>query len=132
MTVNNYLDQFRDLIYNSGYTDSKAVMVKFRQGLDRRISMALAGMTYGRPSDTDLEGWFHLTVRMDQNRAADEAFHISHRQPYVLTPTANHPLAVSRPNPAVIIQKIQSLFTVSSLAQSVLTRFILKSMAISP
>jgi len=27
--VDNYLDQFRDLIYNSGYTDPKTVMVKF-------------------------------------------------------------------------------------------------------
>jgi len=46
-TVDNYLDQFRDLIYDSGYTDPKTVVVKFRRGLDRRISMALAGMTYG-------------------------------------------------------------------------------------
>jgi len=29
-TVDNYLDQFRDLIYDSGYTDPKTVMVKFR------------------------------------------------------------------------------------------------------
>jgi len=57
--------------------------------------MALAGMTYGRPSDTDPEAWFCLAVRMDQNHAADEAFHVSHRQPYVPTPTASRPLAMS-------------------------------------
>ena len=28
--VNDYLDQFRDLIYDSGYTDLKTVVVKFR------------------------------------------------------------------------------------------------------
>ena len=33
-TVDDYLDQFRDLIYNSGYTDLKTVDVKFCQGLD--------------------------------------------------------------------------------------------------
>ena len=76
--VDNYLDQFQDLIYDSRYTNPKTVVVKFHQGLDCRISMALVGMTYRRPSDTDLEAWFHLAVRMDQNRAADEAFHISH------------------------------------------------------
>jgi len=94
-TVDDYLDQFRDLIYDSGYTDPKTVVVKFRRGLDRRISTALAGMTYGRPSDTDPEAWFRLAVRIDQNRAADEAFHVSHRQPYVPTPAASCPLAMS-------------------------------------
>jgi len=33
--------------------------------------MALAGMTYRRPADTDPEAWFRLAIRMDQNRAAD-------------------------------------------------------------
>ena len=77
-TVDNYLDQFQDLIYDSGYTDPKTVVVKFRRGLDRRILTALAGMTYGRPSDMDPEAWFRLAVWMDQNHAADEAFHVSH------------------------------------------------------
>jgi len=96
-TVDDYLDQFRDLIYDSGYTNLKTIVVKFRWGLDGRISTALRGMTYGRPLDTDPEAWFRLAVRMDQNRVADEAFHVSHRQPYVPTPTANRPLAISRP-----------------------------------
>jgi len=97
--VDDYLDQFRDLIYDSGYTNPKTVVVKFHRGLDRRISTALAGMTYGRPSDMDPEAWFRLAVRMDQNHAADEAFHVSHRQPYVPTPAASRPLAMSRPVP---------------------------------
>ena len=33
-SVDDYLDQFRDLIYDSGYTDPKTVVVKFRRGLD--------------------------------------------------------------------------------------------------
>jgi len=61
-TVDDYLDQFRGLIYDSGYTNPKTVVVKFHQGLDCRISMALAGMTYGRPSDMDPEAWFCLAV----------------------------------------------------------------------
>jgi len=40
--------------------------------------MALAGMAFRRTSDTDPEGWFCLAVQMDQNHAADEAFHTSH------------------------------------------------------
>ena len=79
--VDDYLDQFRDLIHESGYSDPKTIVVKFRRGLDRRISTALASMSTGRPADTDPEAWYHLAVRMDQNRAADEAFHASLRGP---------------------------------------------------
>jgi len=78
-SVDDYLDQFKDLIEDSGYSDPKMIVVKFRRGLDRRISMALAGMTYGRPADMDPKACFRLAVRMDQNRAVDEAFHTSHR-----------------------------------------------------
>jgi len=80
-SVDDYLDRFRDLVYDSGYTDPKTIVVKFRRGLDRQISTALAGMASGRPSDTDPEAWFRLAVVMDQNRAADEAFQASYRQP---------------------------------------------------
>ena len=90
-TVDDYLDQFRDLVYDSGYTDPKTIVVKFRRGLDRRISAALAGMAFGRPLDTDPEAWFGLAVRMDQNRAADEAFQASHRTPIVATQASRAP-----------------------------------------
>ena len=46
--VDDYLDQFQDLIYDSRYTNPKTVVVKFCRGLDRRISTALAGMAFGR------------------------------------------------------------------------------------
>ena len=52
-TVCEYLDQFQDLIEDSGYTKPKTIVVKFRRGLDRLISMALTGTALGRPSDTD-------------------------------------------------------------------------------
>ena len=34
-TVDDYLDQFRDLVEDSGYTDPKTLVTKFRRGLDR-------------------------------------------------------------------------------------------------
>src|SRR6266511_3152400 len=40
-------------------------------------------MAIGRPSDTDLNVWFHLTVQMDQNHAADEAFQALHKLAYI-------------------------------------------------
>ena len=78
-TVNDYLNQFRNLIYDSGYTDPKTVVVKFRRSLNCQISMALASMASGRPLDTQPEAWYCLTVQMDQNQAANEAFQASYR-----------------------------------------------------
>ena len=46
-------------------------------------------MAIGRPSDTDLNAWFHLTVQMDQNHVADEAFQALHKLTYV-TPSEWH------------------------------------------
>ena len=77
-TVDDYLDQFHDLIYDSGYSNPKTIVVKFCRGLDRQIATALTGMAFSRPSDTDPDAWFKLVVQMDQNRAADEAFQASH------------------------------------------------------
>ena len=96
-SVDDYLDQFKDLIEDSGYSDPKTIVVKFRRGLDCRISTALARMTYGRPADTDPEAWFRLAVQMDQNCAADEAFHTSHRQPNLPTPSISRIPMASRP-----------------------------------
>ena len=77
-SVDDYLDQFQDLIYDSGYTDPKTIVVKFQRGLDRCIASAIGAMATGRPTDVDAEGWFELAVQLDQNRAADEAFQASY------------------------------------------------------
>jgi len=82
-SVDDYLDKFLDLISDSGYTDPKTIVVKFRRGLRRDISTALASMATGRPADNDPEEWFQLAVQMDQNRAADEAFLASTSRPNV-------------------------------------------------
>jgi hypothetical protein len=42
--VDNYLDQFRDPIYDSGYTDPKTIVVKFHRGLDQWISTAFTSI----------------------------------------------------------------------------------------
>jgi hypothetical protein len=45
--VDDYLDHFQDLVYDSGYTNPKTIIVKFHQGLNQQISAALAGMASG-------------------------------------------------------------------------------------
>src|ERR1700689_1170404 len=77
-SVDDYIDEFQDLIYKSGYTDPCNIVVKFRRGLNRQISLAILGMAIGRPSDVEPKSWYELATQLDQNRAADKAFMSSH------------------------------------------------------
>jgi len=45
-SVDEYLDEFQDLITEAGYSDPKTIVVKFRQGLDTQIQNAIATMCY--------------------------------------------------------------------------------------
>ena len=72
--VDDYLDEFRDLISESGYTSPKTIVVKFRRGLNLKIGDVVATMAADRPDDLDPEGWYEAAVRIDQNQAMNAAF----------------------------------------------------------
>jgi hypothetical protein len=72
--VDDYLNNFRDLISDSGYSDLKTIVVKFRRGLNPAIADAVATMAAGRPDDLDPEAWYEAAIRIDQNQAANAAF----------------------------------------------------------
>ena len=73
-SLEDYIDEFQDLITDSGYTDPKTIVVKFRQGLNPQIQNAIATMASGRPSDTNPTKWYEMACTMDKNRATNEAF----------------------------------------------------------
>src|SRR6202522_1961710 len=81
-SVDDYLDEFLDLIAESGYTDPKMLVVKFRRGLDPQIQNAVATMTNGRPSDIAPTAWYEAARNIDQNRASNEAFQIAPQSPF--------------------------------------------------
>jgi predicted aspartyl protease len=86
-SVDDYLDDFRDLIAESGYTSPKTIVVKFRRGLNPEIGDTVATMAANRPDDLDPEGWYEAVVRIDQNQAMNAAFRGS-----IEAPNANHTL----------------------------------------
>jgi hypothetical protein len=86
-SVDDYLDDFRDLIAESGYTSPKTIVVKFRHGLNPKIGDVVATMAANRPDDLDPEGWYEAAVRIDQNRAMNAAFRGS-----IEAPNANRTL----------------------------------------
>jgi hypothetical protein len=103
-SVDDYLDEFRDLISESGYTDPKTIVVKFRRGLNPAIADAVATMAAGRPDDLDPEAWYDAAIRIDQNQAANAAFRASSRPPFQssvptssATRTAQPPASAVRP-----------------------------------
>ena len=73
-SIEEYLDEFRDLITESGYQDKRVVVVKFRRGLQRNLQNAIATIPSRRPADNNPEGWFEAALMYDQNHAANEAF----------------------------------------------------------
>jgi len=109
--VDDYLDEFRNLIADSGYSDPKVIVVKFRRGLNPSIQNAIATMVTGRPSDVDYEGWYSAARRIDQARAANEAFQATSRselpkpkppttRPFPTTLPPIPPPSTSRSNPS--------------------------------
>jgi hypothetical protein len=80
-SLDDYVDEFQDLIVDSGYTDPKTIVVKFRRGLNTQIQNTVATMASGRPSDASPEQWYNMARTVDQNRAANEAFSSMYRSP---------------------------------------------------
>jgi len=78
--VDDYIDEFSELVDEAGYTDGLSIVMKFRKGLDRDIQDRIAEMVQGRPSDDDPEGWYGAARTFDANRAANQAFHGVQRQ----------------------------------------------------
>ena len=80
-SVDDYLDEFVELVAEARYTDPKTMVVKFRKGLDTHIQNTIATMAYGRPSNASPEDWYEAAKTVDQNQAANEAFKLAYRTP---------------------------------------------------
>jgi hypothetical protein len=103
-SLDDYLDEFLDLIADSGYTDPKTIVVKFRRGLNAQIQNAVATMASGRPSDTRPDEWYSMARTVDQNRATNEAFASSSR---ISIPAHTRPIGAStiRLTPTAVPQR---------------------------
>jgi len=76
-SVDEYLDEFLDLVAEAGYTDPKTLVVKFRRGLNPQVQNVVATMAAGRPSDISPTAWYQAARNVDQNRISNEAFQSS-------------------------------------------------------
>jgi hypothetical protein len=93
--VEAYIDEFKDLVDSSGYTDPIAIMLKFRCSLNPTTQDRIAESGTDRPQDRDFDGWFKAACRLDLNYLTNEAFHYASRCP--LTHSAPSPTTHSAP-----------------------------------
>jgi hypothetical protein len=93
--IEAYINEFKDLVDLSGYTDPIAIVLKFRRGLSSMTQDRIAESGMDRPQDTDFNGWFKAARHLDLNHLANEAFHYASRRP----PTHSAPTPTTHPAP---------------------------------
>jgi hypothetical protein len=93
--VEAYIDEFKDLIDLSSYTDPIAIVLKFCRGLNPMTQDRTAESGMDRPSDMDFNGWFEAARHLYLNHLANEAFHLASRCP----PTHSAPTPTTYPAP---------------------------------
>jgi hypothetical protein len=84
-----YIDEFKDFVDLSGYTDPIAIVLIFCQGLNSTTQDRIAESGMDRLQDTDFNGWFKAAQCLDLNCLANEAFHYA----------SEHPLTYPIPTP---------------------------------
>jgi hypothetical protein len=72
--VDDYIDEFLELVDEARYINGLSIVMKFGKGLDQDIQDRIAEMVQGRPSDDDPESWYG-TCTFDANRTANQTFH---------------------------------------------------------
>lgn len=85
-SVDDYLDEFRELVFQAGYTEGLAIVMKFRRGLNREIQDQIAQLAIGRPQDDKPEEWYQAAVTADENRTTNTMFHGGSRNPVIRLP----------------------------------------------
>ena len=80
-SIDDYLDEFVELIAEVGYTDPKTTVVKFQKGLGPQIQNTIATMAYRCPSDASPEDWYKAAKNVNQNCTANEAFKLAYWAP---------------------------------------------------
>lgn len=98
--VDDYIDQFEELVTEAGYTEGRVIVMKFRKGLDGMLQDRIAEMGVDRPASDDPAGWYEAARRFDANRAANRAFNATGRHgPSATAGNVRPPLPTMRPVP---------------------------------
>jgi hypothetical protein len=88
--VQEYIDEFEELINMSQYKDGLAIVLKFRHGLNATIQDKIAELGANQPSDEKPEQWYAMAQLFNQNRIANEAFQTAQNKLHAPPTAANN------------------------------------------
>ena len=80
-SMDEYVDEFKDLVDLSGYSEGLAIVMKFRKGLRRDVQDQIAQLARGRPDDADPNAWYEAALACAENIEANTLFHGASRNP---------------------------------------------------
>ncbi|GLB36653.1 hypothetical protein LshimejAT787_0309400 [Lyophyllum shimeji] len=72
-SVDEYIDEFIDLVEEAQFPDGAQLMFRFCHGLDNRIRAKVGGMVDGRP-DKRVQDWIDAARLVDYNNRANQDF----------------------------------------------------------
>ncbi|GLB45813.1 hypothetical protein LshimejAT787_3100030 [Lyophyllum shimeji] len=73
-SVDEYIDEFMDLVEEAQFPDGVQLVFRFRHGLDSKIEAKVASMVDGRPSDKCVQDWIDAARLVDYNNRANQDF----------------------------------------------------------
>ncbi|KAF5383222.1 hypothetical protein D9615_004783 [Tricholomella constricta] len=74
-SIDEYIDSFRSLWVKAGYPDGRHLVLKFRRGMDPKLSRRLGSITTGCPHDEKIEEWLRTARSQDFIMRTEDDFH---------------------------------------------------------
>jgi hypothetical protein len=74
-TVEEYINEFHNLIDLAGYMEEMAIVMKFRKGLQTDIQDQIMQLLYRCPDDNEPEEWYKVAVNCTENHHTNMIFH---------------------------------------------------------
>ena len=106
--VDEYIDQFEELVMAAGYVEGCVIVMKFRKGLDSQLQDHIVEMGVDRPANYDPQGWYEAAQRFNANRAANRMFNATGRHtPPPITANAPHAFPFPRVAPPPMTMTFQ-------------------------
>jgi len=73
-SVNEYINEFCELVDRAEYTKGTNIVLKFQHGLSPIIQNYIACLTYGQPSNDIPKDWYDAAILCNENHIANSAF----------------------------------------------------------
>jgi hypothetical protein len=104
-SVDEYVDEFRELVKQARYSQGLVIVIKFRRGLDKEIQDVITNIPIGCPVDDNAESWYKVAIQADENRTANDLFHSGRQcllpdKPHLMANALHHLHTTESPNAA--------------------------------